>query len=146
MHAGVPEINVHQVRAAPFQQFRQHLILAAIHDRRLSFYPLEPAVPERIIARLRDQLDVTKRKALDVLERLGHDERVVFVQRTHLPVDVEHLRFQEGGAITGYDRLGHGNERRLSVKLHKLSTCYSPTATFEVLTPAESPVKSHSFR
>jgi hypothetical protein len=53
--------------------------------------------------RLGNQLDIAKGKALDVLERLGHDERIVFVQRPDLPVDVEHLRFQEGSAIAGDD-------------------------------------------
>src|ERR1041384_3922495 len=149
MHAGMPEINMHQVGATPFQQSRKHLIFAAINDGRLLFHPLKPAVPERISARLGNQLDVAKRKALNVLERLGHDERVVFVKRTHLPVDVEHLRFQECGAVTGYDWFGHGKTRRLSVRMRKLSTCYSQAATSALVTCAPtaadgSLAKSHS--
>src|SRR5437588_10664824 len=151
VHAGVPEINVHQIGSAPGQKSCTHLILAAIHDGRSLFDPFQPAVPERIGPRFWNQLDIAKWEKLGVLERLGHDERVVLVKRAHLPIDVEHLRFKEGGAITGYDSLGHRNERRLSVKLRKLSTCYSQAVSSEVV-GSGSPVgswfleKSHCLR
>src|SRR2546423_4201886 len=151
MDAGVPEINVHQIGAAPFQQPREHLIFTAINDRRFLFHPLEPAVPERIGPRFRDQLDIAKWEKLGVLERLGHDERVVLVKRAHLPVDVEHLRFKERGAVTGYDWFGHGKTPRLSLRMRKLSTCYSHAATFELLTLDAAAMdgsseKSHALR
>src|SRR4029079_15907561 len=124
VYTGVTEINVHQVGAATIEQFREHLVFAAVNDGRFSFHPLQPSMPERIVFRLRDQLDIAKREALDILERLGHDKGVVFLQGAHLPIDVKHLRLEEGGAVTGYDAFGHGKEGRLSLRLRKLSTCY----------------------
>ena len=39
MHAGMPEIDMHQVRAAPLQQIRKHLVFAAINNRRAAASP-----------------------------------------------------------------------------------------------------------
>ena len=81
MHAGVPEIDMHQVRAAPFQEVREHLVFAAIDDRGPLSHPLQPAVSERIAGRFWNDLDVAERKQFAVLQRFGHDERIVTVQR-----------------------------------------------------------------
>ncbi len=32
----------------------------------------------------------------------------ILVQRPDLPVDVQHLRLEEGRAVTGYNSFGHG--------------------------------------
>ena len=128
MHASVPEINMHQIGAPPFEQPGKHLVFAAVKDRRLLLHKLQPAVAQWVAVRLRDQLDVVKGKELVVLERLGHDERFIFVQRPDLPVNVQHFRLQEGGAVTGYDSFCHG-EGRLSVRLCTLSICYSRAGT-----------------
>src|SRR5688500_12761997 len=124
MHAGVAEINVHQVSAPPLKQPGEHLVFTAVKDRRLLLHKLEPAMAQRVAVRLRDQLNVVKGKELDVLERLRHDERFILVQRPDLPVNVQHFRLQKGGAVTGYDSFCHG-EGRLSVRLCELSICYS---------------------
>ena len=79
-------------------------------------------MPERIRVRRGYELDVAERKQLAVLERLRHDECLVVVQRADLAVDVQHLRLQEGRAITGYNSFTH-EKRRLSVSSRKLSTC-----------------------
>ncbi len=54
VHAGVAEINVHQIGAAPLQQRGQHLVFASIHDGRAALHEFQPAVPQRIGPRLRN--------------------------------------------------------------------------------------------
>src|SRR3954465_12568692 len=113
MDAGVTKVNVHQVGAAALEERRQELIFPAVDNRRRLFHELQPTVPERVKARLRNHLDVFERKALHVLEPFRHDERVVTLERTHLPVNVEHFRFEECGAVAGYDGLTHLKSRDL---------------------------------
>ena len=48
-----------------------------------------------------------KGKQFAVLQRLGHDERLVIMERPDLPVDVQHLRLEEGRAVTGYNSFTH---------------------------------------
>jgi hypothetical protein len=129
---------MHQVGATPFQEPGEHLIFAAVKDRRLLFDELKPAMAQRVGVRLRDQLDIVEREQLAVLERLGHHESVVLVEGADLPVDMQHLRLQKGRAVTGYNSFGHG-EARLSVRLRKLSICYSRAETSSDLGSASAP-------
>src|SRR5204863_133740 len=107
MHASVPEIDVHQVRAAPRQEVRKHLVLAAINNRGALFHPFQPAMPQRIARWFGNYFDVAERKQFAVLQRFRHHESVISVERPDLAVDVQHLRFQESGAVAGYNWLTH---------------------------------------
>ena len=63
----------------------------------------EPKAPEEMRCRLGGNVDRVKREALHLLAFLGDDDGNASFQCGDLPVDVQHLRFQKGRAITGDD-------------------------------------------
>ena len=113
MHIGMSKIDVHHIGTAPAENGNEHLIFAAINERRAAFDELHPPVAEQIAVWPRNSFDVVKAKASGVLDLLCHDEGLGASKRCYLPVDVQHLRLQKGCAITGNDTFSHG--RRLSV-------------------------------
>src|SRR6188474_1381762 len=54
--------------------------------------------------RFGDDVDLIEWKAAQIFAFLSDDNRRDALERDYLPVDVQHLRFQERGAITGDDR------------------------------------------
>ncbi len=77
--------------------------------RRRVFDVLEPTVPQEIAAAFGQKFDIIKGIAVFAQPLFAHDERLVALQARDLPVDVEHLRLEESGAITGDDRArSHG--------------------------------------
>ena len=101
VYARVSEVNVHQIRCAAPKIFFEHPILAAVDDRRLAPDVFEPKTPNEIARWLARQFDIVERELFFALTLLGNDKRAVALKACHLPVDVQHLRFQESGAIAG---------------------------------------------
>src|SRR5271165_996276 len=100
MHAGIPEIDVHEIR------------VAAEEDCGRTGKIFQPATFERADARLVDKFDIRKRITIGVFAKPGNDKRVGPAQRSDLPIDVEHLCLQEIGAETSDESAevcgGHG--------------------------------------
>ena len=107
VHAGVAELNMHQINATPRQERSQHLVLPSIDHRRSPFNELEPSVAQKIHPLLRNDFDIGKRKPLGVLQLLGHNKGVNPMQRFYLPVNVQHLRLEKARAIARYDSFTH---------------------------------------
>src|ERR1051325_7430091 len=95
VHSGVSKINVHDIGPAPVQKRGEHLVFAAINNRRLAFDEFEIAVPQQVHARLWDDLDLTERKTLRVLHFFRDDKSADTAQRFDLAVNVQHLRLQK---------------------------------------------------
>ena len=64
MHAGVPEVDVHQIGRPALQQLDDHLQLAAIIHRREPPEVFQEKALHEILPRAREQLDLLERKAL----------------------------------------------------------------------------------
>jgi hypothetical protein len=67
--------------------------------------------------RPRHDVDLLEREFFRVLAFLGDDVRPDPAERGNLPVDVEHLRFQEGRAIKRNDRPWISRFVQLKIKL-----------------------------
>src|SRR5882724_737365 len=122
VHAGVAEINMHQINAAPRQKRSQHLVLPSIDHRRSPFNELEPSVAQKIHPLLWNDFDVGKWKPLRVLQLFGHNKGINPTQCFYLPVNVQHLRLEKARAIARYDSFTHTRARPVSPGTVNLST------------------------
>src|ERR1043166_3635071 len=87
VHTRVAKINVHDIGPAPFQKRGEHLVFAAINNRRLAFDEFEVAVPQQVHPRLWDDFDLTEGKTLRVLNLLCDDKGAHTAQRFDLAVN-----------------------------------------------------------
>lgn len=110
--ARVTEVDVEDVGVAPFQDAGEGSVFAAVDDRRFAADVFEPEAAEEIAADWRNGFDVIERVAVGAAAFFGHHEGFPSLQAGDLPVDVEHLRLEEGCAVAGDDGLAHGAVRR----------------------------------
>src|SRR3954468_2385179 len=101
MDRDVSEINVKQVRVYLRKNLLQlaHFAVGNLPGR--VPYLFEPESPREVGTRLSNDRDFVERIALRFLPFLRDDERLDPLQRSDLPVDVEHLRLEECRAIAG---------------------------------------------
>ena len=101
------KVNVHEIRAAPFQNRSEILILPAIDDGRFALHKFQPAMMEQIQLPFGNQLNVRKGEPLWILHLFGHDECAHAPQRSDLPVNVQHLRLEKVRAVTRNHPFSH---------------------------------------
>lgn len=109
VHAGVAEVDVQEIRLPSAENAGELIIFAAVKDRlhAADVFLVEPC--EKIDARARQEFDGVEGELLPALSLLRHHECFVTPQSRDLPVNVQHLRFEERGAVAGDDR--HGESR-----------------------------------
>jgi hypothetical protein len=107
MHAGMTEINVHQICRPAREQFHDYLELAPVIDRRFARHVFQPEAFQKILPGARQQFDVGERKLGFLHPFAREDKGVIAPQPGDLPVDVTHLRLEKSRAIAGDDRLRH---------------------------------------
>lgn len=109
MDPGVTEINMQQVGLMGRQHSRQCAVLATVHDWRFVPHVFQPRSPEEIRSHGRRNDGFIKWKPFSLKSFLANDKCLPPAQTGDLPVDVQHLGLEEGGAITGDAR--HGKMR-----------------------------------
>ena len=90
---------MHEIRLPAREDLLDEPVFTTIDDGRRSLDVLEPEAPHEIAFQLWLQFDVIERKSVRALALPGHDECPEAAQSGNLPVDVEHLRLQEGRAV-----------------------------------------------
>src|SRR5271165_2096564 len=112
MHAGIPEIDVHEIRIAPEEDAPDKIKFAAVDDCGRAGKIFQPGTFERVDAWFVEELNIRKRITIDVFAKPGNDKRVGPAQRSDLSIDVEHLCLQKIGAETSDESAevcgGHG--------------------------------------
>ncbi len=108
MDADVPEIDVEQARFCRLQRSCRPSRLGTIDHDRPTEDLLLPEPPELMRARLWQDEDAIQRELIGVFALLAQNHRRKFAQRTNLPVNMKHLRFQKSRHVLG----GHGKRRR----------------------------------
>ena len=105
MHGDMPEINVKQFGLHFAQNGGQlfHFSRRNLPGRFLHLFEPEPANEMR--RRFSDDRDFLEWISLRFLALLRDHERLEALERSDLPVDVQHLRLEKGRAIKGGDRL-----------------------------------------
>src|SRR5271166_3527942 len=121
MHAGIPEIDVHEIRIAPEQDAPDKVKFAAVDDCGRTRKIFQPATFERMDAWFVEEFDIRKRITIGVFAKPGNYERVGPAQRSDLPIDVEHLCLQEIGAETS-DEGAEGRPRGHRGRIHHRGT------------------------
>ena len=112
MDARVAEVNVEQVRLTALEDTKQGAVFPAVNERGLAANVFEVKAPEKVGFWRRDDLDIRKGKGGSGLPFLCQDKGAMALQSGDLPVDVQHFRFQEGGAVAGDV---HGQRRQMEV-------------------------------
>ena len=125
MHAGVAEIDVHEIDGTALEYFQEDLQFSTVIDGRAAADVFEVKALDEILPSARDELDVLERKAVGVLALAGEDNGIVTAEADDLPVDVQHLGLQKRGAVAGYDRL-HG---KLSGSFNCFFWCFTFTGS-----------------
>ena len=99
MNRDVAEINVQQIRASGSEhadEFRG--FVAGDPPGRIAQLP-EPNPSEEMRRRFRNDDDVAEGKTLGFLALLRDDDGPEPLERSDLPIDVEHLRLEKGRTI-----------------------------------------------
>src|ERR1043166_1004832 len=103
MDGDVSEINVKELRVYLRENLDELAHFGIRHCPRRIPHLLEPESPGEMCGWLSDDRDFLKWVAVRFLAFLRDDKRLDALQRSDLPVDVEHLRLEERRAITGDD-------------------------------------------
>lgn len=112
MDARVAEVNVEQVRLTALEDTKQGAVFPAVNERGLAANVFEVKSPEEVGFWRRDDLDIREGKGGSRLPFLCQDKGAMALQSGDLPVDVQHFRFQEGGAVAGD---AHGQRWQMEV-------------------------------
>ena len=104
MNGDVAEINVQQLRVVRGESLLDPLCLAARYLPGRVLNRAIPKAPQEMQRGPRHHFDRRKRKFLRVLPFPRDHDLPEVLQCRELPVDVEHLRFQESRAVGGDNR------------------------------------------
>ena len=103
MDAGVPEVDVQEVGLPAVENPREGAVFAAVDERCFAADIFEVEAADEIAACGGDDFDVGEGEFCGGLALFGEDKGAIALQAGDLPVDVQHFRFEEGGAVTGYN-------------------------------------------
>src|SRR5947208_5346251 len=104
MHGDLTEVNVQKPRVDSGEEVDQCAQLGVRNlPRHVAQLP-EPKAPQEMRRRLGNNVDVLKRVALGLFAFLRNYLGNASFQRGDLPVDMQHLRFEERRAITSDNR------------------------------------------
>ena len=103
MNADMSEIDVKQTGFRGAEKLDQSLRLRSVDRDRAAQNRLLPEAAELMGARFRHDRDVVERKLIGIFPLLAKDHRAEGAHGLDLPVDVEHLRLQEGGHVLRRD-------------------------------------------
>src|SRR5712691_10867637 len=104
MHRDLAEINVQKLSVHLSYDLQQRAKLAVRNLPRHVAHLSEPEAPQEMRSRLGDNVDRLKWVALSLFALLRDHHRTATFQTSYLPIDVQHLRFQERRAIAGDNR------------------------------------------
>lgn len=104
MDAGIPEIDVHEIRIPPQEHAPDDFELASVHQGRSSDQILQPPPTDRTWVGAFKQLQILKWIERCIFPNFRDNKCMDPLQRSDLTIDVKHLRLEKIGAKTGNDR------------------------------------------
>jgi len=103
--AGVAEVDVEEVGFPALQDFEEGAVFATVNEGGFAADVFEVEAAEEVAAGGGDDFDVRKGEFFRRLALFGEDEGAVALKAGDLPVNMQHLGLEEGGAVAGD---GHG--------------------------------------
>src|SRR6187401_1829441 len=107
MHANMPEIDVQYFCPRAMQRRQRPARFTTIDRDRPATHRLLPKPPKLVCTRLAQHGHVIERKLPLPFSPLTKDRRMPRAQRSDLPIDMQHLRLEEGDDVLRSDEPLH---------------------------------------
>ena len=95
------EVDVQEVGFPALEDFQQGAVFAPVDEGGFAADVFEVEAADEVAAGGGDHLNVREGEFFGGLALFGEDKRLIAIQAGDLPVNMQHFRFEEGGAVAG---------------------------------------------